>query len=311
MQRFKNILFLADGSEGQETVLERAAKLAHSNKAKLTLFDTVETSEFVPPEEFLAETVKGLREALIRDRREDLDVLSKELVKRYPSLNVAVMIEKGNKARGAIRAVLSGEHDLVMKAPQRGSAKLGMLFGGTDQKLMRKCPCPVWIVKPDKPSFQKILAAVEVNPNEPEAGSIAKRIMELSTSLAASEGSELHVLHAWDLVGEVKLRSGHINIADVEKLVAQMEAAHQKGLDQLVKEHPYDRTHVHLVRGDAGDVIVDFAEAQQIDLVVIGTVGRTGIPGLLIGNTAEEVLSSVQCSVLTLKPEGFKSPIEA
>jgi len=45
-------------------------------------------------------------------------------------------------------------------------------------------------------------------------------------------------------------------------------------------------------------------------LVVIGTVGRSGVPGLLIGNTAEKVLSTVDCSVLTLKPEGFETPIE-
>ncbi len=309
MQRFKRILFLADGSDGEEIVLERAAELAQSNKAALTLFDTVETSDFVPPEEFLAETVKGLRETLIRDRREDLDELSKKLKERYPSLNANVKVIQGNKARGAIRAVLSNKHDLLMKAPQRGSARFGMLFGGTDQKLMRKCPCPVWIVKPDKPSFDNILAAIEINPNEPEAESIATNIMVLATSLAASESSELHVLHVWDLAGEVKLRSGHINIAEVEKLVDSMEAAHKRGLDRLVEKYPYDRTHVHLRRGDAGDVIIDFVEQQQIDLVVIGTVGRTGIPGLLIGNTAEEVLSSVQCSVLTLKPEGFETPI--
>jgi len=309
MQRFKNILFLADDSDGQDVVLERAAELAQSNEAALTLFDAVQTSDFVPPEEFLAETVKGLRDILVRDREEDLNALAKQLAERYPSLNATVKVEKGNKARGTIRTVLSGKHDLVIKAPQRGSAKFGMLFGGTDQKLMRGCPCPVWIVKPDKSSFKKILAAVEIDPNEPEAASIANRIMELATSLAASEGSELHVLHAWDLAGEVKLRSGHISIADVEKLVEQMEAAHQHGLERLVQAYPHDQTHVHLIRGDAGDVVVDFAEAQNIDLVVIGTVGRTGIPGLFIGNTAEEVLSSVNCSVLTLKPEGFETPI--
>ena len=305
MQRFKSILFLADGSDGEEIVLERAAALAQSNEAKLTLFDTVETSDFAPPEEFLAETVKGLRETLIRDRREDLEALRKKLAEKYPSLNAAVKVEQANKARGTVDAIRAGKHDLLIKAPQRGSARLGMLFGGTDQKLMRRCPCPVWIVKPDKSSFKNILAAVEINPNEPEAASIATKIMELSTSLAASEGSELHVLHAWDLASEVKLRSGRIAIADVEKLVEQMEIAHKHGLDRLLEKHPYDRTQAHLIRGDAGDVIIDFVEQRKIDLVVIGTVARTGIPGLLIGNTAEEVLSSVQCSVLTLKPEGF------
>jgi len=42
----------------------------------------------------------------------------------------------------------------------------------------------------------------------------------------------------------------------------------------------------------------------------MGTVCRTGIPGYFIGNTAESILSEVSCSVLTLKPEGFISPVE-
>ena len=43
----------------------------------------------------------------------------------------------------------------------------------------------------------------------------------------------------------------------------------------------------------------------------MGTVGRTGIQGVLIGNTAETILSNVHCPVLTTKPEGFVSPVRA
>jgi nucleotide-binding universal stress UspA family protein len=90
-----------------------------------------------------------------------------------------------------------------------------------------------------------------------------------------------------------------------------MQEAHRSELNGLVKRYPYDKTTVHLVKGKAGDVIPAFVEKRGIDLVVIGTVGRSGIPGLLIGNTAEEILNAVDCSVLTLKPEGFETPIQA
>jgi nucleotide-binding universal stress UspA family protein len=49
---------------------------------------------------------------------------------------------------------------------------------------------------------------------------------------------------------------------------------------------------------------------EQIDLIVMGTVGRSGISGLFIGNTAEKVLQKVDCSVLAVKPEGFVSPVK-
>jgi nucleotide-binding universal stress UspA family protein len=57
-------------------------------------------------------------------------------------------------------------------------------------------------------------------------------------------------------------------------------------------------------------VIPDFAMEEQIDLIVMGTVGRSGISGLFIGNTAEKVLQKVDCSVLAVKPEGFVSPVK-
>jgi nucleotide-binding universal stress UspA family protein len=214
-------------------------------------------------------------------------------------------------AVSVIRAVLVNNHDLVMKAAGGRAGKWAGLFGTVDQKLMRKCPCPVWIVKPSAGTrFRKILAAVDLNPTKPDTESVARKIMELATSLAADEGSELHVVHVWRLAAETALRGRQIDTTDVDEIVRSMEAAHQSELDRLLDAYPYDNRTVHLVKGRAEDVIPDLAESLEVDLVVIGTVGRTGVPGLLIGNTAEEVLNSVDCSVLTLKPEGFETPIQ-
>ena len=47
-----------------------------------------------------------------------------------------------------------------------------------------------------------------------------------------------------------------------------------------------------------------------VDLVVMGTVSRAGISGLLMGNTAERVLSHIQASVLTVKPDEFQTPVK-
>ncbi|WP_432648854.1 universal stress protein [Methylomarinum roseum] len=41
----------------------------------------------------------------------------------------------------------------------------------------------------------------------------------------------------------------------------------------------------------------------------MGTLGQTGISGFLIGNTAEAILDQLQCSVLAIKPPGFRSPV--
>ncbi len=50
--------------------------------------------------------------------------------------------------------------------------------------------------------------------------------------------------------------------------------------------------------------------SEKADLLVMGTVCRTGVPGFFIGNTAEDVLQQVDCSVLAVKPKGFVTPVK-
>lgn len=49
---------------------------------------------------------------------------------------------------------------------------------------------------------------------------------------------------------------------------------------------------------------------EGVELVVMGTVARTGLPGFIIGDTAEKALTTVDCSVLAVKPDSFVSPVE-
>ncbi|MBL4571717.1 MAG: universal stress protein [Gammaproteobacteria bacterium] len=68
---------------------------------------------------------------------------------------------------------------------------------------------------------------------------------------------------------------------------------------------------VHLEKGASGRVISTLVEEKQEDIVIMGTVARTGVKGLFIGTTAEKILRNVNCSVLTVNPESFKTPIKA
>jgi nucleotide-binding universal stress UspA family protein len=67
---------------------------------------------------------------------------------------------------------------------------------------------------------------------------------------------------------------------------------------------------VHFVKGEAGRVIPEVAAKNEADLIVMGTLSRSGVAGFLIGNTAEKILHKVDCSVLAVKPEGFVTPVK-
>jgi universal stress protein E len=212
------------------------------------------------------------------------------------------------------------KHDLViLTAEGRGGVK-DRLFGSTSLHLMRKCPCPVWVMKPSRSRrYGRILAAVDPDPSDPARTALNVQILDLATSLAELEKSELHVVHVWRLPGEPMLRSGraHIPRREMEKLLAEARDQAQKSLDELLAGYRLEnlKHRIHLLKddprvmGEKRDLIPKLAELERISLIVMGTVCRTGISGFLIGNTAESVLQQVDTSVLTVKPDGFVTPV--
>ncbi len=212
-----------------------------------------------------------------------------------------------------IREVLRNEHDLVMKAAVGRGGLMEMLFGSTTMHLMRKCPCPVWVVKAPQPEwYTRILAAVDPNPMDEERQALNFKIMDLATSLARLDQSELFVVHTWGFSHERSLRSGGFGRpSEVDRWVSGTRDLHKRWLAELLQ--PYDledlKHQVYLLKGEAGRLIPELAAGKEVYLIVMGAVGRTGVAGLLMGNTAEKVLHQVDCSVLTAKPAGFVSPV--
>ncbi|MGM0858940.1 MAG: universal stress protein [Pseudomonadota bacterium] len=75
------------------------------------------------------------------------------------------------------------------------------------------------------------------------------------------------------------------------------------------ESYHYLSLRTHVVPGIPDRDLPKMAETIKADLVVMGTVARTGIAGVIMGNTAEAVLSQLNCSVLAIKPDGFESPV--
>ena len=103
-----------------------------------------------------------------------------------------------------------------------------------------------------------------------------------------------------------------VDTDDLVKFVNATSQHHHDALNKLIQEFAitenYEVTHV---RGSPDEVIPQFITENDIDILVMGTVGRSGIPGFVIGNTAENVLQNLNCSLIAIKPNGFMTPIKA
>jgi universal stress protein E len=239
------------------------------------------------------------------------------LVAPFQGKGAAVKLEVlcGKPFIEIIRAVLRRQHDLVMMTAEDRSSLTQALFGSTSLHLMRKCPCPVWIIKPSQTQrFARILAAVDPDPFDIVHDGVNTKIMELATSLARLEGGKLHAVHAWQAQDPNVLRGWQARVpkGQVEDWAHQTRKAHQQRFEEMMgKFNLTELKHqLHLVEGEAGVAIPQLAGREQVDLIVMGTLARSGLEGYFIGNTAETVLQRVTCSVLTVKPDGFVSPVK-
>jgi nucleotide-binding universal stress UspA family protein len=309
MKRFKNIVYFAEGTNESDHTLERAFLLAENNHARLTMLDVIEPIDI--PSDVTDRFDFDLLEMLKQQRLEQLEMLA-EPFRRSDSLIYAKVL-MGTPFIEVIKAVLSNGYDLVIKSARCCDGLSDRLFGSTDLHLLRKCPCPVWVDRPGAAAqYDQVLAAVD--PLTPVDDNCTELVMDLATSLGRRESAKVDVVHAWTVYGESLLRDGRYRISqtEYELLMNKAKYQHSEPLQELVKKYAMslDDKAVHLLKGEAATVIHQVSENLNADLIVMGTLGRSGIPGLFIGNTAEEVLQNARASILAVKPPSFVSPVK-
>jgi len=215
VKRFCNILLIADEGTDYSAVLKRALTLARNNQALLTI---CALADAVPGDMQMAVTAvtsAELQNIAVAEQRDWLDELVKSVAADGVPLEAKVLI--GKPFIEIIRQVLDNNHDLIIKCAEDTGDLRRMLFGSTDMHLMRKCPCPVWIIKPtEHHKYRRILAAVDQDSEEPVTDLLNRQILEMSTSLALAEFSEAHIVHAWVMAGEDFFRSLRSGVLDTE-----------------------------------------------------------------------------------------------
>ena len=310
MKRFKNILYVADQPGTESPSFSRALELAQANHARLTVMDVVEPIDWSADNEARFGTDLT---TILHDRRlSELEAMTAPCSLEGTMIHTKVAV--GTPFLEVIRAVLRNGFDLVIKNAEAPRGFTQKPLGPNDQHLIRKCPCPVWIDRADRPRpYRKIIAAVD--PLSDAGTPLDHLIMDLANSFVAWEGAQIHVVHAWWLPGESVLRGGRANISErqMANLLETERERHATALQALLAHYELslESPNVHFAKSSPTPLIAGTAQKLPGDLIVMGTAGRTGIPGFFIGNTAESILQSTDIPVLTVKPAGFQTPVAA
>jgi nucleotide-binding universal stress UspA family protein len=308
MQRFRNILMLYNEASAHQPALAHVIALAGQTGARLTFVDVLEDLHLVS-----GASPAVLPDDLIALRREDIAINLKGIGADLARVDIKVLV--GNPPIAIIQEVLRAGHDLVVKTARGPDMGLGgRLFGSTAIKLMRKCPVPVWAFKPaPEIRFARVLAAVGPPPEDGQDNRQNEDIISLAAAFSRAAAGRLDILHCWRLPGESLLTSGRTRIptTTLETMREQAEARASDHLNAslLAQELTGVAYQAHLRHGHVGVILPAFIETEEIDLVVMGSLTRTGIAGLISGSAAEQIFYSANCAVLVVKPPNFVSPV--
>ncbi len=304
MHRFTNILFSPLGDDENQAAIDRVADVAQRNGARLGLLGVVPQATFLHRLIHRAEFDAALESAHRHEMMQRLERLSDST----DGVDIELDVRVGNAALAILGEVFTKGYDLVVVTSDEDRED-----GASIKRLLRKCPCPVWVIRPSRAPVQRILVAVDPEPAEAELNTT---LLELAAGMYDLYGGELDLVHAWDLFGEATMRDPtfpSISRDRVDDLVEEERGGRSRALDSLVADSGFgDRPwRIHLVKGPATVVVPAFVEKHEINLLVMGTVARTGLAGVVMGNTAEQVLDAVECSVIAVKPADFRSPLAA
>ena len=318
---YKNILCVLGDSHRQDDTVAQALHIAKTHQANITI---VLALEALPPNaNMIMESFSYIesQQGMEIQAQQWLTEQSKNWSQHYHA-DTEVLI--GDQLINVVSYVVNNNIDLVIKRAEESF--LDKLFGSLDMRLLRKCPCPVWVVdRKPKSQYKSVVAALDLNYHYPKhevsvRQELNRDILRHASQIALLEFAQLHVVHVFDAVPENIARDGFITVDndrmehDLAKIFEERDNELALLLNELSDELDDDvldflKPQKHIVHGYPRREIAATAASVSADVVVMGTVARLGVPGFIMGGTAEETIHQLHCAVVGIKPSGFQTPI--
>ncbi len=285
----KNIVICTDGSEFSEGAIREGLRLVKKTGAKVTALSVIDFN----PE--LAALAPDLIDKMETDIRRHLNGIREEAAKESIELEAFTLLSTTPYIGIAKEAERVGADLIVMG--RRGKTGLKrLLLGSVTKRVIGHAPCSVLVVPREaKLQCKKVLCATDGSvygdAAAAEAVMIAKRCGAELTFISAVHSE---TASAFDIVQSQMQRE---LIAENELRVA--ESSLKSAKEYAEKENVESES---LVRaGRTYEVIVKTASDKGVDLIVVGSHGRTGVDRLLMGSVAERVVGTAECAILVVK----------
>ena len=283
----------------------KAAAIAVALDAQLQLFHAIDDPVY--PD---LGVVEGMQLPQLEQRQQEayrqlLETVATPLRRR--GLSVTTAVEWDFPLHEAIiRAAANFEAGLIVVADHSTVHHMPWLLRYTDWELLRASPVPVLLVKSPEPYRRPaILAALDPTRAFGKPAALDDEILRFSTTLADALHGVVHAVHGYIPV-PVNLPPALLShAAELEKALAATQGVATDALREATDPFGISRRRLHVVGRHPTDAVEEVATQTGCQIVALGSVSRSGLDRLLIGNTAEALIDRLNCDILVVKPPTF------
>lgn len=280
-------LVAIDGSKYSEMALKTAIDLAEKTKASITLLSVIDIDQY------LGST--SLQDFTLKSNRDITEKMLAEVIEKYQNQNVKLekLVTTGSVANEII-AESRNDYDLVIVG-SRGLGKVKRTFlGSVSNKVVNQAANSTLVVKNyHKDGFSKILVPLDGSRN-------SKRALYKATKIAENFSSELLII---SVVKEIE-DSIFTFDKEREKILQEENIKKSKKIlaDALESiDSSKFKVSTELIIGSVGESIIEKAEEDEYNLIVMGSRGQNSISRAFMGSVSNEVMHSTRKSVLIVK----------
>ena len=186
------------------------------------------------------------------------------------------------------------DYDLVVKTGHRSESPF---HTPTDWQLFRDSTVPIYsICEETRKSKKNVLVALDILTDNQEKQDMNRRLLEEAFRFSVLTCATLHCCYAIKISPIVK----ELELIDVASHAHRQEDAARLRCKELLDEYGIKDENLHIKEGTPWKVIASLSRKLSVECLVVGSLGRKGIPGKLIGNTAEKVIQYAKTDLLVL-----------
>ena len=296
MTPISRILVPTDFSATSDAALAHARRLAIQFGARIHLVHAFEDpyARAAFAAEVYAPLPESMRDEMIRKVRQQL---VERLTFGAPPVDGTSEVVTGTTAESIVDYARFIDADLIVMGTHGRRGMAHLLLGSVAERVVRTASCPVLTVRrvPDSAGVTRILVPTDFSANSDEA-------LEYAVMLAGRCGASVQLLHVLDdpFVAEGLAAEAYLAEAPAMR-TAMLNNARERLAHRTGPSQPGVAITSEVLFGHGARTIAEFAAARGIELIVMGTHGRTGVAHVLIGSVAERLVRTAPCPVLTVR----------